>query len=329
MVAKKEVIYRSAGAHVNHKIPIIPISYTVSQTNSFIKKNIKKFEVIDHIYAIDKNKKLVGVLSTWDLYSHSQQTKISKICKKDHLIKVKSADKEEYAAHLSLKHDLSAIPVVNNEGSFLGIITAKRISQILHRKHTEELFHSAGVHKDHAAFDNVLEIPISQSIKHRIIWLFIGLIGGILAAGLINSFESTLKQNLILASFIPLVVYIADAVGTQLEAFAIRDFALFRNLDYHLYFLKQFIIVAIISALLGAITIIISGFLGIEPIIATSIGIAIFFASLSSILTGLVLPFLFRKLNVDPINASGPIGTILQDLLSVFIYFVIASWLLL
>ena len=210
----------------------------------------------------------------------------------------------------------------------MGAITSDKIIQIFHTRRLEEIFHISGVGSAHANFENILETPIFLSIRHRILWLFIGLIGGILVSKIIGIFENTLEENLILAAFIPLVVYIADAVRTQLEAFAIRDMALFKEIKFHTYFLKQFLIVFIISVLLGAVSVIISLLLYKSFIISIVLGIAIVTASLSSIFTGLLVPFLFRRLKRDPANASGPIGTILQDIISVFVYFVIAAWLL-
>ena len=138
-------------------------------------------------------------------------------------------------------------------------------------------------------------------------------------------FEHTIEKNLILASFIPLVVYIADAVGTQLEAFAIRDFVLFRHLDFTKYFLKQLATVSIVAMILGvsmtAFAIIFYG----QTKIALILGIGIICATFSALFSGLFVPYLFRKLKLDPANASGPIRTIIQDILSIIIYFTVAS----
>ncbi len=315
----------SIGNHLTAKVPIVPLSFDLVDTRKYLEKNIKNFDSIDYIYVVDKNS-LLGVFSSKRLYSLPGKTKVDKISTKS-LHTVKPTDKREYAAYLSLEHGLSSIPIVDKDNIFLGIVTRHTILQILHKKHLEDAFSVAGIHKSHAHIDNIFQISIFQSIRHRIIWLIIGLLGGILAAEIIGSFETTLQQNLILAAFIPLIVYIADAVGTQLEAFAIRDFSLYKDISFHFYFIKQFSIVLIIAILLGAITTIATSFF-INPIVSLVVGISIFGATLSSIITGLFIPFTFRKLKMDPVNGSGPIGTIIQDILSIVIYFGIASWLL-
>ena len=176
--------------------------------------------------------------------------------------------------------------------------------------------------------DDIQKLTVAKSVRRRVPWLMIGLLGGLAAAGVITSFEETISQNLILASFIPLIVYISDAVGSQMEAFAIRDFALHTRLKFHNYFLRQFIIVAIISFILAIALFVISLVIKQDLKISIVLSISLFLAILSSISTGLLVPYIFNKINLDPANASGPIATVIQDILSVIIYFNVAHLLL-
>ena len=88
--------------------------------------------------------------------------------------------------------------------------------------------------------DNIFHLSLKVAIRHRLPWLGLGLFGGILASGIVGNFEEIISKNLVLAAFIPLIVYMSDAVGTQMESFAIRDFALHKNLNFFKYFLRQF-----------------------------------------------------------------------------------------
>lgn len=176
--------------------------------------------------------------------------------------------------------------------------------------------------------DYVLRLPIFKSVQHRLPWLVIGLFGGILASGVVNFFEEIIKKNLILAAFIPLLVYMSDAVGTQMESFAIRDLAIHKQINLVKYTLKHLLVTAIIGSilaiLLGAFTLLFYTDLRLS----LALSIAMFISICSSVLTGIILPVFFRKENQDPANASGPVATIVQDLLSILIYFTIASALL-
>ena len=242
-----------------------------------------------------------------------------------HIVSVLPDDSPEYAVHLSVRHRLASIPVVDKNNVFLGVVPAENIISVIHEKHADYRAARTGVHRSHAGFDAFLDVSVLDSVKHRILWLLIGLCGGLVAAKVISGFEMTIEKNLILATFIPLVVYIADAVRTQLEAFAIRDFAVFRRIDFFAYFAKQASVVFIISLIMGIVTSLLSLLLYNNLNLSIILGAAIIAACISSVLTGLIVPIVFMKMNRDPADASGPIGTIIQDILSVFIYFLIAS----
>ncbi|OGD86068.1 hypothetical protein A2164_00550 [Candidatus Curtissbacteria bacterium RBG_13_35_7] len=183
-------------------------------------------------------------------------------------------------------------------------------------------------HLKKQTIDDVMKIPLNKSIKHRLPWLFIGLTGGLFAAHIIDAFDKVLKQNLILAAFIPLIVYMSDAVGTQMEAFAIRDFAIHPQRKFFRYFLKHLLITFTIASILGLFLFLYSFIVYKNLLLGFVLAFSMSFSILSSVVTGLFLPLIFNKLHFDPANASGPIATIIQDILSVIIYFSIASYLL-
>ncbi|MBN2330409.1 MAG: magnesium transporter [Candidatus Aenigmarchaeota archaeon] len=316
-----------AEKYITKKVPVVPPNFTIRDTLEYIKDHIREFDSLDYVYVVE-NSKLEGVFSMRMLYSLNPRSKIENICKVPEIVKVGPNNRAVFAAYLSLKNKISSVPVVNDDGTFLGIIAKESILSILHKKHLEDKFVQAGIHRRHTEFEDVINVPIFETIKFRLLWLFVGLIGGLLAAGIVNYFEQTLSQNIMLAAFIPLVVYIADAVGTQLEAFSIRDFALHQRLDFSKYFMKQSLIVMIIATFLGITSLALCLILFGTFVIAVIIGISIVCATLSSVFTGLFIPFSFRKFKKDPASGSGPIGTIIQDILSVTIYFFIATLLL-
>lgn len=176
--------------------------------------------------------------------------------------------------------------------------------------------------------DNIMRLKVGTSVRHRLPWLVLGLLGGLLASQIIGAFETTLAKNILLASFIPLVVYISDAVGTQMESFVIRDIAIHKGIHFFKYFVKQFVIVTIMAVILAVGLYTMTYFMHGDSNLSLAITLSMFFAIESSIFTGIVLPIFFRKLALDPANASGPIATIVQDILSVSIYFFVASNLL-
>jgi len=181
---------------------------------------------------------------------------------------------------------------------------------------------------EEAVVDNVLKQSILKSFAHRFPWLFLGLIGGVLAAKIVEGFEKTLTENLILAAFIPVIVYMADAVGTQMESFIIRDLAIEGKIKFHKYFFRQFTVVFLIGIVSSSLLYIAANFFYKDVNISFVLAVALFAAIMSSLFTGLIIPYIFRRSRIDPANVSGPIATIIQDLLSIVIYFLVAEAML-
>lgn len=312
---------------ITTRVPVITPDTTIGEIKKLITKNNSEYKSIDYLYIVDKRGCLVGTCSIKELFRQNINVAVGSIATKE-LITAHPVATQEKAALLALRHNLKAIPVVDSEGVFLGIIPNNVILSILEREAREDALHLAGIRRAHAGFDDILKLPLLKALEHRLPWLFLGLLGGILAANIIGRFERTLSENIILAAFIPLIVYMADSVRIQIEAFVIRDFAVASTVSHGRYFLKQFQIVAAISIILGAI-LALWGMIQYQSVhIGLVLSISLMLASLVSLITGLLIPIIFSKLKSDPANASGPIGTIIQDMLSVTIYFTVASLLL-
>ncbi len=167
-----------------------------------------------------------------------------------------------------------------------------------------------------------------KEVKTRVTWLLIGLALSLGIAEIIKGFEATLQQNLVLASFIPLVVYISDAVGTQMEAIIIRSLHTKGKFNFAKFFWQQAIIVSMVAIIIGIVAAGMVAILNDSTVLGVVVGVALFFGTLSSLITGSVLPYVFWRMHSDPAEASGPVATVIQDFISVVIFFVIAQLLL-
>ena len=297
-----------------------------------IERNLKRdhaqFDTINFIYVLSQERELLGVLSVKDLFSLDPNAKAGDVCKRSPLVSVKASTHQERAAYLALKHNIKAVPVVDMSGVFLGEISSDSILSILHKEMHEDTLKRVGITHPDALHATVLTLPLFTSFRHRIPWLFLGLIGGLFAAKIIGFFEQTLSKNLVLASFIPLIVYMSDAVGTQMEAYIIRDLATEQSLPVRRYFLRHAIVVVSIALVLG-ILLFSSYILFTDDVyMAFVLSVSLIASICSSLCTGLLIPLVFARHSLDPADASGPIATILQDMMSILIYFGIASALL-
>jgi len=309
------------------KVPLVNISKSVGEAQKYLFKNIKKFTSVHYIYIIDKSRHLKGILSIHELLKHHIKVRISDVMHRNVYVAHQGTD-QEVVAHIALKYDIVAVPIVDKYGIFIGTVPSEQLLAVMYKETREDLLKISGVHHINGGTDDIMRMSPFRSLKHRLPWLILGLLGGMFAASIVGFFETTLEKNIILAAFIPLIVYMGDAVGTQMEAFIIRDYALNPTLQFVKYFFKHLLIVLMIGLLTS---IALFGFAVLfyhDIMISNVLSIALFIAIISSMTTGLVVPFIFTRFKQDPANASGPIATIIQDILSVTIYFTIATILL-
>lgn len=167
-----------------------------------------------------------------------------------------------------------------------------------------------------------------KEIKTRVKWLLIGLALSLIIAEVIKRFEGTLQENLVLATFIPLVVYMSDAVGTQMESIIIRELNKPGKFNFVKFFRQQIIIVVVVAVVVGLASGVVITLLNDSIGLGVVIGLSLLGSILSSLITGSLLPYFFWRMHEDPAEASGPVATVLQDFLSVVIFLVIARAIL-
>ncbi len=167
-----------------------------------------------------------------------------------------------------------------------------------------------------------------KEIKTRVIWLSIGLILSLGIAQIIKQFETTLQTNLVLASFIPLVVYMSDAVGTQMESIIIRELSGKKKFPIVKFIKQQSVIVTAVAIIIGIMATITVSIIDQSTDLGLIVGISLFCGIMSSLITGSVLPYIFWMSHNDPAAASGPVATVIQDMFSVLIFLYVAQTIL-
>lgn len=179
----------------------------------------------------------------------------------------------------------------------------------------------------HLAEEELVKIKFFDLISVRFPWLLIGLGGGLVASILVSRFELSLRENIALAFFIPVVAYMSDAIGTQTETILIRALT---NLHFNhtKYIFRELIVGAILGLLMGILTTIFAYFLSASLLVATVVGLSLLLSM--TVATGLacLAPFILKSMGRDPAVASGPLTTALQDIVSLAIYFLVASLIL-
>jgi magnesium transporter len=172
-----------------------------------------------------------------------------------------------------------------------------------------------------------LEAPLGYRVRRRLPWLLVGLLGSVLATAVMAYFEHALEEQIAVAFFVPALVYLADAIGTQSEAIAVRGLSL-SHTAIRTLLVGEVATGMTIGLVLGAVAfpLVLAGFGNAR--LAAAVAVSLFAAATVAAALGLVLPWLFGRLGTDPAFGSGPVGTIIQDVLTLVIYFSVVTLLL-
>ena len=300
---------------------------TVAEVERLLLKRTKEFETINYIYITDAENHLLGAISIKELFRNSKEVLVGNLMETK-IVTVHHGTHQQKVANLALKHNLKAIPVVDKENKLLGIIPSDVILNILNEEHSEDIMRHAGILVERGQAKGIIsQSPVSYFIN-RIPWLAVGLLGGVAAAFIVGSFEDAIREMLTLAAFIPAVVYMADAVGAQTGTIFIRSLAVDSSLEIKKYMLREFIVGTAIALLLAVLVSAISFLFWQPAILGLILGVSFFATIITAITVALSMPWLFLKIKIDPAIASGPFATVITDILSIIIYFSVASLML-
>lgn len=228
----------------------------------------------------------------------------------------------EVAAWKAVRHGEGSLAVVGDEGQFLGMIPPHRLLAVLLWEHDEDTARFGGLLRGTTAARSASEAPVLQRFWHRIPWLLLGLAGSLLSVDIVRAFESEIRKEVSLAFFMPGVVYLADAVGTQAEALAIRGLPLGVTIRH--IFLRELLTGLLVGIALAGTFFPLALWRWGGADVALSVAIALFAACSIATMVALLLPWGLQKLGLDPAFGSGPLATVIQDLLSIVVYFGVA-----
>jgi magnesium transporter len=314
----------TAGRHVVTRVPLARPSESVGAVVARLAEH--DYEAVDAVYVVDAERTLAGAIRLADLLRASSQRSIGELVDRDYPRVGARHDQEHVAAEV-LGRGATSAAVVDARGRLLGAVPPRALLDILRREHVEDLHRLAGIQREAAQTRSALEAPPTRRVRHRLPWLLVGLAGSMLAAVVIARFERVLERQLAVAFFVPAIVYLADAIGTQTEAVVVRGLSLNRLSLRHLLAdeLRTGLLIGLALAMLS-LPIVVLGFGDVR--LGLSVAAAIFVAGGMATTIGLLLPWLLQRLGSDPAYGSGPVATVVQDVLSLLIYFAIAGVLI-
>jgi magnesium transporter len=273
----------------------------------------------DLLCVIDATRRLQGTLTPQALAALPDDALLAGAMRRDGPRVAPGLDQEQLVSQ-ALLAGVAAMPVVDADGRLVGVVGPRTMMDILRHEHVEDLHRLAGIaHQTELARD-AIEAPAMRRLRHRLPWLLVGLAGSVAATGVVAGFERQLAAQPALAFFVPGLVYLADAIGTQSEAVAVRGLSLSRAGIARLAGgeLRTGALIGLVLALL-TFPLVWAGF-G-DPQLAFAVAAALACASAVASVLGLALPWLLARSGRDPAYGSGPLATIVQDVLSLLIYF--------
>jgi magnesium transporter len=211
-------VRRTSAEHATARVPIARPAQSVAEVRAALAG--QAYDSADDL-AVVEGSALVGVVPIERLLGAPAQARIADVMDADPPVVAPGVD-EEVAAWNMVKRGESSIAVVDGAGRFLGLIPPHRMLSVLLAEHDEDLARLGGYLAGTAQARRAAEERVTRRLWHRLPWLLIGLLGAMASAVIVGAFEHQLEQKVLVAFFVPAVVYMADAVGTQTEAVVIR-----------------------------------------------------------------------------------------------------------
>jgi magnesium transporter len=271
--------------------------------------------------AADGHRRLVGLLPVARLMGADPATPARELMDPDPPVVAPGLDQEK-AAWKAVRHGESSLAVVGADGAFLGLVPPARLLGVLLREHDEDLARLGGYLASTASARHATEERLDRRLWHRVPWLLVGLLGSAAAARVVSGFEGQIAADIRLAFFVPGVVYMADAVGTQTEALVIRGLSV--GVPIRRVFRLEVLTGLVVGVLLGALTLPAVWLAFGSASLAVAVATALFAACAVATVVAMSLPWAMARAGHDPAFGSGPLATVVQDLLSLVIYFLVA-----
>jgi magnesium transporter len=302
-------------------VPMLDGTLSAADTRIHLRKNT--YETIETILVLDRSGRYQGIASLSTVLTADDDATLGSLTLKRWPTVAPDTD-QEHAATLARAFRVTAIPVVSEDKRPLGLIPALALLDTLTQEHLEDVHRLTGILKMGAKDRHALDDPPVKRAGRRLPWLLVGLALSSFATLLMASYEEALQANVVIAFFIPALVYLADAVGTQTEAVVVR------GLSLEVLPLGPLLLGELATGMLIGFPLAILAFVGIwltfgQANLALGVAIALFSASSIASVLGLLLPWFLARAGVDPAFGSGPVATILQDVLTIAIYFVVMT----
>ncbi len=302
----------------------------IEEVLDYIRANGNDSETLNVVYVTDDNGILTDDIRTRELLLTPLEKRVSDIMDSKFIFLKTNQDIEE-AIEIFRKNARTALPVIDDSGLLIGIVTIDDILSVAQRENTRDIQSLGG---SEALDESYMATPLLQMVKKRAVWLVILFVGEMLTATAMGIFEDEIAKAVVLALFIPLIISSGGNSGSQATSLIIRAMALreIKLTDWWRIMKREVLSGLLLGTILGSI-----GFIRISVwamfsnmygdhwlLIALTVGFSLVLVVMWGTLSGSMLPMILRKLRFDPAKSSAPFVATLVDVTGLVIYFGVA-----
>ena len=313
----------SAGSIMTMEYVDLKRRMTVEQAFERIRSTALDSETVYTCYVTDGRRKLEGVITVRELLLAPKDAVLRDIMETNVKYVTTHTDQEE-AARLLSKYDFLALPVVDAEERLVGIVTVDDAMDVMQEEATEDMERMAAIAPSDKPY---MKVSVFENWKKRAPWLLFLMISAAFTGSIITHFETALAANLVLSSFIPMLMSTGGNTGSQASTTIIRSLSLgeVRYRDIPQILLKESS-----TAVLCGVTLAVANFLKLMLLdqvgvpVALVVCLTILAVSLVANLLGSLLPLFAKRVGLDPTVMASPLISTILDAVSLVIYFNIA-----
>src|SRR5919201_3320624 len=311
-------------------------NWTVREVLDYVREHGQDSETLNFLYVVDERGKLIDDLRIRNFLLRPLDTRVDEITDRN-FVHLRVNETQEEALKIFRKYDRAALPVVDSSGVLLGIVTQDDMLDVAEEEATEDIQKIGGME---ALDEPYMRISLWRMVRKRAGWLIILFLGEMLTATAMANYQNELAKALVLALFLPLIISSGGNSGSQASTLMIRAMALgevtlrdwWRVMGREV---QAGLSLGVILGTIGIIRVTAWAIVGEQyfhqqpygahwPLVALTVGVALFGVVLWGTLSGSMLPFLLRRVGADPATSSAPFVATLVDVTGLVIYFSIA-----
>ena len=317
----------SVGSIMTAEFTDLKQSMTVAQAIAHIRRTGENSESVYTCYVTDAGRRLEGVLTIKELLLAQDEQLIADLMETDVITAETTEDQEEAVARM-MKYDFISLPVVDKEGRLVGIVTVDDVMDVMEEEATEDFEKMAAMAPSEKPY---LKTSVLSLAKHRILWLLVLMISGMITGGILGQYEAAFAAMPLLVTFIPMLTDTGGNAGSQSSTLVIRGMAVgeIQLKDFAKVFWKELRVSMLVGVVLSAVNFVrlIITYPG-NQMVALTVALALFVTVLLAKTVGGVLPMVAKLFHADPAIMAAPLITTIVDAISLVVYFRIACALL-